>query len=225
MRLADYFIPFFAALRQFQRAPADDAATLATRLEQLVSTARSQAHSAEFATEDFDNALFAAAAWADESLFALDWPGRTEWQRHLLQKRYFDTTSAGVAFFSRLESLTPQQTSVREVYYLCLAMGYAGRYGYDQNHKALKDIRQQNLQLLLQGADGLPGEAGRLLFPDGYAIKSSLTDSKNRNSQRRRPSFMTLLLIFGPLLALGLLYGIYHMTLWQMVNTILPQIQ
>ncbi len=224
MRLSDCFIPVLAAVRQFQRAPAGDAAALAAQLDPLIAAARNKARDAGFADADIEAAWFAVAAWADESLLALDWHDTIEWQRRLLQKRYFNTASAGVEFFSRLESLNTGQLAVREVYYLCLAMGFAGRYGYDRNQQALEDIKRQNLQLLLQGDDGMPGEAGRLLFPDGYAVGSPLSGFKTRGSPRRqRLSPLTLSALLLPLVALIGLYGAYHAIIWQMVNTILPQ--
>ncbi|HTN67408.1 MAG TPA: DotU family type IV/VI secretion system protein [Burkholderiaceae bacterium] len=224
MRLSDCFIPVLATVRQFQRAPAGDAAALAAQLDPLIADARNKARDAGFTDANIEAAWFAVAAWVDESLLALDWHDTIEWQRRLLQKRYFNTASAGVEFFSRLESLNVGQLAVREVYYLCLAMGFAGRYGYDRNQKALEDIKRQNLQLLLQGDDGMPGEAGRLLFPDGYAAGSPLSGAQKRGNLRRwRLSALTLSTLVLPLVALIALYGIYHAVIWQMVNTILPQ--
>jgi len=230
MRLVNCFIPFFALLQQFQRQPGGDAATLSAQLDAAIADARRNAQDADHAAADVDDALFAVCAWADEILIAANWSGAALWQRTLLQRRYFNISNAGVAFFTRLENLGPQRLPVREVYYLCLGMGFAGRYGYDRNQKALTDIKSANLELLLQGDDGLPGEAGRLMFPDGYgAALSTLSPEPGapRKSVVRRGwklSTLTLGALMVPVGVLLVLYGIYHENVSQLVNAILPQI-
>ncbi len=223
MRLSDCLVPVLAAVRQFQRTPDGDAATLAARLDRLIAGARRQAREHGYPESDVEAALFAVAAWTDESLLALDWSGASEWQRHLLQKRYFDTGSAGIAFFSRLEQLDHQQSQVREVYFLCLALGFVGRYGYEGNQNALDELKNRQLHALLEGEDGLPGEAGRLLFPGGYG--SGLPAARQSGGWRRRVPMFVLAALLLPLAALLALYGAYHAVLWQAVTSILPHIQ
>jgi len=222
MRLSDCLVSVFAAVRQFQRAPDGDAATLAARLDRLIASARQQAREHGYAEADIETALFAVAAWADESLLALDWNDAREWQRHLLQKRYFNTASAGIAFFTRLEQLDQQQNQVREIYFLCLALGFVGRYGYEGNRHALDELKDRQLYALLQGEDSLSGEAGRLLFPGGYA---SGQPARPTGGWRRRIPLFTLGALLLPLVVLLALYGAYHTVLWQTANTLLPHIQ
>jgi len=222
MRLSDCLVPVLATVRQFQRAPEGDAATLAARLDRLIASARRQAREHGYAEADVETALFAVAAWADESLLALEWNGALEWQRHLLQKRYFNTANAGIAFFTRLEQLDQQQNQVREIYFLCLAMGFVGRYGYEGNRAALDELKDRQLHALLQGEDNLSGEAGRLLFPGGYV---SGQPARPAGGWRRSIPLFTLGALLLPLAALLALYGAYHTVLWQTVNTLLPHIQ
>ena len=224
MKLVDCFIPFLALLRQFQRQPGGDAATLAAQLDGAIADARRTAHDAGYAGADIEEALFAVAAWADEILIAANWSGAAEWQRRLLQRRYFNISNAGVAFFSHLDALGERQLQVREVYYLCLGMGFAGRYGYDRNQKALTDVKRANLELLLQDDDGLPGEAGRLMFPDGYGAQLTEEMPRKKPARRRQVSSLTLSALLIPLLVLAVLYGVYHVIIWQLVDAILPQI-
>lgn len=231
MRLVNCFIPFCARLQAFQRQtsgdPASDsAAAMSAQLDALIAEARRNAHDAGHLDADVEQALFALAAWADEILIAANWPGAAQWQRSLLQRRYFNISNAGIAFFERLETLGPQQLPVREVYYLCLGMGFAGRYGYDRNQKALTDIKRANLALLLQGDDGLPGEAGRLMFPDGYGVFPADSAASRKPGVHWRRKFSTLALNVSliPLAILAILYGLYHVAVWEMVNAILPHI-
>jgi type VI secretion system protein ImpK len=227
MRLVDCFIPLLAQIRQFQRQPGGDAVALSAQLDAAVAQARRSGHDAGHIEADIEEALFAVLALADEVIIAADWLGRSEWQRRLLQRRYFGISNAGVSFYTRLESISNDRLAVREVYFLCLGLGFAGRYGYDRNQKALTDIRRANLDLLLRGEDGLPGEAGKLLFPDGYGAALQPEDPARRVVRSRRRwkfSSFTFNALLIPVVVLLVLYGIYHTIIWQLVNTLLPQI-
>jgi type VI secretion system protein ImpK len=221
MKLVDCFVPFFALVRQFQLQPGGDAAELASRLDALIASARQQARTAGYADADAEEALFAAAAWADEVVQACSWAGAADWQRRLLQRRYFNVGNAGMAFFERLDKLTSEQLDVREVYGLALSLGFAGRYGYDRNQKALTDIKRANLDMLL--GDGMAVDPDRPIFPDGYgAAPGGAPTGKQR--ARRRVSLLAMTLLI-PLLVLVVLYGVYYAVIWQLVDAILPQIR
>ncbi|MGN6580343.1 MAG: DotU/TssL family secretion system protein [Bordetella sp.] len=225
MKLIDCFIPFFALVRHFQSAPEGDAAALSARLDGMVNDARNRSRDAGYADADIDEALFAAAAWADETLIAASgWSSAADWQRHLLQRRYFSVSNAGVAFFERLGRLAPERTAVREVYGLALGLGFAGRYGYDRNQKALTDIKRATLTALLEGDDVLPGDGNLLMFPDGYG--ALLDEAGARKGGARRPSLsrFTWGALLAPLAMLLAMYGIYHFTVWRLVVSLLPQI-
>jgi type VI secretion system protein ImpK len=72
---------------------------------------------------------FALAAFVDETVLAGGFPLREEWERYPLQLEYFKEALAGNKFFERLDWLIKQgETDVVEVYYLCLLLGFKGRY-------------------------------------------------------------------------------------------------
>ncbi|TDV28724.1 type VI secretion system protein ImpK [Paraburkholderia caballeronis] len=232
MRLLNCFIPFFAQLRAFAQQPSGDAATAAARLDASIAAVRLAAADAGYGETDVDDALFAAVAWADEVLLTLPWDGAAQWQRQLLQRRYFNVSNAGVAFFARLDQLAAQRLDVREVYCLCLGLGFGGRYAYDRNQKALTDIKRSNFALLLQGDDGLPGEAGQLLFPDGYGTLPEQAAPSARGIWRAwlrprgrggRLSF-TVGAVLVPVAVLLVLFGVYHLVIALSVGALLPQI-
>lgn len=224
MQLADCLIPLFAQVRAFVQAPSGDAQSLSAQLDNAIATARHRAHDAGYSAADVDEALLAVAAWADELLLSARWDGAPQWQRHLLQRRYFNLSNAGVAFYERLAQLTPAQLPVREVFYLCLALGFGGRYAYDRNQKALTDIKRTNLAMLLPDSD-LAASAHTLLFPDGYvAGESDAGRPSVRARFAKRFSGVTLTAILLPLFLLLALYGVYHYVVGQSVDTLLAQI-
>lgn len=229
MTLADIFIPLFAQVRAFARSPFGDASSLTAQLDGAIASARLRAHDAGIAQADIDEALFAFGTWADELLLTTRWDGAAQWQRHLLQRRYANVSNGGVAFYERLAQLTPAQLPVREVFYLCLALGFGGRYAYDRNQKTLTDIRRSNLAMLLPDADQLGASTRAFLFPDGYQTAG---DEATARGQSARPRFSgrfsftrgKLTAILLPLFLLALLSGVYHTVVAQSVESLLAQI-
>ena len=66
MPLVDYFIPLLAIIEEFKKAPRDDAAALAFRVDAQIELARRNAIDDGRTPEDFEAALFPAVAWVDE---------------------------------------------------------------------------------------------------------------------------------------------------------------
>lgn len=97
---------------------------------------------------DYDEARFAVCAWVDETILNMPWTHREEWLKYLLQSEHYGTTKAGEEFFDRLNILRPEQAAVREVYYLCLALGFIGRYCAPGDEMLLDQLRRSNLRLL-----------------------------------------------------------------------------
>lgn len=226
MTLADCCIPLIAYIRQFQREPAGDADTVAQRIDQLIAETRRVGRERGFSDAAVQAALFAVVAWADEVLLAAHWSGAGDWPRRLLQKRYFNVTNAGVAFFTRLDALTAQQRQVREVYFLCLSLGFAGRYAYERNPKALDDIKRHNLKVLLQDIRRPAGGDLQMLFPEGYADGRAADEPKDEERRLRWGfSSLTLSAVLTPLLLLAVLYTVYHVIIWKMVDDLLPLVK
>lgn len=228
MHLVDCFIPVMAFVRHFQTQPLGDAASVQQQVDALIVDAKRKAQDNGFKDADAAEALFAVAAWADEMMLAAAWPGAEGWKRQLLQRRYFNVSNAGVAFFSRMDGLDAQQLEVREVYFFCLCLGFAGRYGYDRTPATLADIKNAALKQLVQSGDVLYGEAGQMMFPDAYAAASrpkNGADGKPNHRWGWKASSLTVSVLLVPLIVVALLYGVYHLIIWQSVNALMMQIK
>ena len=59
-------------------------------------------------------------------------------------------------FFKKLNSIGPHQRDVREVYYICLAMGFAGQYCNEGDDYLLEQLKTSNLKVLSGGSMGVP---------------------------------------------------------------------
>ena len=232
MKLVDAFIPVLAVVRQFALAPDQDAPGMAARLQPLLAQAQHDALAIGATEDDVRQALFAVAAWVDETLSTCDWPQAAGWQRHLLQRQFFNLSNAGVAFFDRLAQLGDTQADVQEVYVLCLSMGFTGRYGHGAHDghgdavRALADIRLRAMRHVLAQASarGLPAaEAAALVFP-GVELK---TPEGVGTAPRRRfaLSRLSALVLTVPVLVLCGLYLVFFLVLRHEVHAILPLIR
>jgi type VI secretion system protein ImpK len=79
--------------------------------------------------EQLQNAKFALAAFVDETILA--GPLKQAWEKYPLQLEYFHEALGGIKFFDRLDSLLKRaetEADVIEVYYLCLLLGFKGKY-------------------------------------------------------------------------------------------------
>ncbi|SMC22812.1 type VI secretion system protein ImpK [Andreprevotia lacus DSM 23236] len=218
MRLSDAFVKPLAYTRLFLNAPDADEAAFRQRIEQQLSEARLAATDSGAERSDIENAMFAAVAWIDETVMCSEWEGADLWRRRPLQKTYFNTTKAGVEFFSRLETLRNEEVAVREVFFLCLSLGFKGRYSADGGRFLLDEIKARELKLLL-GRDAAL-ESDFVLFPEAYAQIVAAPAKK-----RWRLTRSTLLWGGIPLLVLTILYTVFAFVLSNQVNDFLRLVQ
>jgi type VI secretion system protein ImpK len=130
---------------------------------------------------DLDDAKYAIVAFIDEQLFRAPWPGRQQWMLEPLQFVYFNENTAGEGFFARLEALEkePSRLHVLQIYYLCLALGFQGKYAV-RGGDGLAAVLDQLSGTL---ARALP--QGETLSPHGAA-----TDAARGRARREAPVLM-----------------------------------
>ncbi|KTC61691.1 MULTISPECIES: type IVB secretion system protein IcmH/DotU [Pseudomonas syringae group genomosp. 2] len=95
-----------------------------------------QARSANYSVDQVKDAQYALCAFLDESVLR---SGDNDMRRHFemepLQFRYFGVHLAGEGFFEKIELLradVKKNLDVLEVYHLCLALGFEGKFGLGQ---------------------------------------------------------------------------------------------
>jgi type VI secretion system protein ImpK len=116
------------------RQPVTDAETFRHYVREALKAAAHQSRSvAGYGTEDVKMAVFAAVAFLDESILNSRNPIFADWPRKPLQEEMFGHHIAGEVFFRNLDGLlarddSPVLADVLEVYYLCMLLGFAGRY-------------------------------------------------------------------------------------------------
>ncbi|MCW5980968.1 MAG: DotU family type IV/VI secretion system protein [Bryobacteraceae bacterium] len=98
-----------------------------------IKFADQQAKTQGYTEDDIRLAVFAIVAFLDETILNLRQPVFKDWVRKPLQEELFGRHVAGETFFENLQQLlgrrdTPELADLLEVYYLCLLLGYLGRY-------------------------------------------------------------------------------------------------
>jgi type VI secretion system protein ImpK len=98
-----------------------------------VKSAEQHAKSRAYTDEDIRLGVFAVIAFLDESILNLRKPVFKDWVRRPLQEELFGRHIAGEIFFDNLNQILGRRDSeetadLLEVYYLCLLLGYLGKY-------------------------------------------------------------------------------------------------
>jgi len=179
-------------------------------IHRLLAESEAQLDRGMISRDDFDQARFAVCAWVDEAILNSRWLQKNRWLNDQLQRSHYHTAEAGEQFFERLNGLGPRQREVREVYYLCLALGFAGRYCHPEDAFPLEQIRVASLKLLVGDAAALASLDRGELFPEAYP-KSDLEPGQPQGRPGSR--FGKAIWLAAPVLLFCLLYLVYHFAL------------
>jgi type VI secretion system protein ImpK len=213
MHLTDCFMELVAYLVYFQRTAAKKQPSYEqTRADilRLLSQSEHGLKKGLFAQEDYDQARFVVCAWVDETILNSAWNQKSTWQTEQLQRTYYSVTDAGKTVFERLNTVGLHQRDVREVYYLCLALGFTGRYCQPGDEILLEQLKTSNLKLLIGASVGLPSLERMELFPDAQSAEAV---NVGPGKQRFRFSVFSLVALTAPVVLFLLLLLIYRFTL------------
>jgi len=213
MHLTDCFMDLVAYVTYFlktaaaKQPPFDQ---VRADVNRLLNQSESSLKQGLFSQEDYDRTRFAICAWVDEALLSSSWNFKGQWQREQLQRLYYQTTEAGEEFFEKLNGLGLHQRDVREVYYLCLALGFMGRYCHKGDEVLLDQLKTSNLKLLVGSSVGLPSLERTELFPEAHPTESAELGPQQRQSHF---SIASMVALGAPVVLFGLLYLIYRFAL------------
>jgi type VI secretion system protein ImpK len=224
MHLTDCFIDLMAYVVYFLKSAAikrPPYEQVKADVSRLFSQSENFLKKGLFSQEDYDLARFAICAWVDEAILSSPWDHKGLWQREQLQRLYYHTTEAGEEFFERLNALGFHQREVREVYYLCLALGFMGRYCHPGDEVLLNQLKTSNLRMLMGSSMGPPSLERVELFPEAYPKETAPIGHKKR---RFDFSLSTLLWLAGPILLFGLLFWIYKFALNSIADNFLKTV-
>ena len=225
MRLSDCFVElvvYVAYLLNTMDKKKPDFDHVKTNIQRLISESQNKINEGGFSLEDYDMARFAVFAWIDEAILSSSWHDKNRWQTDQLQRIYYQTTDAGEIFFDRLNSIGPHQRDVREVYYLCLALGFEGRYCHEGDEYLLDQLITSNLKVLTGSSMSLPSLEKGELFAEAYPSESREIEAW-KSKWRLAP--FTLLCIGFPVALYCFLFVIYQFILGNIGSNLMGAVQ
>lgn len=99
-------------------------------------------------------AKFGLASFVDETVLTNNFPLKEEWEKYPIQLEYFGEQLAGNKFYDKLEAMLRQidvtQDAV-EVYYVCMLLGFKGRYAVYEHDKLLATMQRTADELVKIG--------------------------------------------------------------------------
>jgi type VI secretion system protein ImpK len=172
-----------------------------------------------WSTDNYKQSRFAICAWIDELIMNSSWDYRQEWQKDLLQTEYYRTTNAGEEFFERLAELHPEHRHVREIFHLCLCLGFKGRYCWDEDQPKLNDIIRNNYTFLPEPFIEVRDLTVEKLIPEAYEDRP---DIELPPPKRRTPlSLKAIGLFFAlPPVIFILLFLLYRFILGSILDNV-----
>ena len=132
-------------------------------------------------TDNYFEAQYVMAAFADDVFIHLDWEGRRAWTSNLLESTLFQSHVAGEMFFEKLDHLLrerdPADRSLAAIYLSALSLGFRGKYHGLNDHGKLRRYRHELFTFVFRQPPDLTSDA-KVAFPDSYV--SNLRKEKRK---------------------------------------------
>ena len=124
---------------------------------------------------------YALTAFADEVILSSGWKYASQWEKELLEQKFFGTNVAGDRFFELVGRLDEAPREVVAIYYFCLALGFRGHFSPDDER--LQSLKAGLLAKLQRGKT----EAADILIRQGYFTSPARTSPAGRLWRWRAP--------------------------------------
>lgn len=151
----------------------------------------------------------------DEAVMGQQWGGHSEWSANSLLAHFHSETWGGEKVFTLLSTLETEPQRYRDILefiYLCLCMGFSGRYRVTaQGHSELMSVIRRLYHTLYPQPQTLP-----------LAFHLDSDNQKSRYHLRRQIPLSGLFIVFC--LILTGIFGIYHYWLDQQTQDVLQQL-
>jgi type VI secretion system protein ImpK len=196
---------------RFGRQAVSSAETFRAQIRQALQAAGQDAMSRGYPQADVQLALYAVVAFVDESVLNCRQTAFADWPRLPLQEELFGGHVAGESFFENLQRVleradSRQTADLLEVFYLCLLLGYRGRYAVSSKGE-LRTLMGQAQQKIQRVRGGSPSLSPNWAPPPEASLPPGIDRWARRLGWTALVSFITAMLLFG-IFKLGLISGI-----------------
>ncbi|MFQ5506254.1 MAG: DotU family type IV/VI secretion system protein, partial [Planctomycetota bacterium] len=164
LRLSDFCSKTFLFLTTFQRRAGRtkmDPAWVRQRLLEIFREQEQRAQQSPQIYELYKRASYLLVVTADDIILGADWEGADGWE--LLETELFQSRIGGTRFFELRKEPVYGGQELLEIFYLCLALGFKGKY-YGKGEEELAEIRQE-IYLSLEGKSE---DLATPITPDAY---------------------------------------------------------
>lgn len=159
-------------------------------------------------TDNYFEAQYVMAAFADDVFIHLDWEGKRAWTSNLLESALFQSHVAGEMFFEKLDRLLrdhdPADKSLAAVYLTALSLGFRGKYHGLNDHGKLRRYRQELFAFIFRQPSDLDNQS-KIAFPDSYV--HNLRKEKRKKLANPRVWLAVLALVLATYIAVS--HGIW----------------
>jgi len=194
---------FSLAFSLQKEAEKSDAETIYLKFDHAFAELDTKAQRADIPLDNVRLAKYALAAFIDEKVLTSNLAIKDAWSSKPLQLKYFDDFSAGEEFYNKLELLrhttSPGKIDALEVYYLCLALGFKGKYG-DKRGEERRMILMDQIKTEIYSARG---NDGSVLSPQWNAPAAVQATAGAGDGRRKLPLWLM------PTAALALVVVVY----------------
>ncbi|MGA1989234.1 MAG: DotU family type IV/VI secretion system protein [Candidatus Sulfotelmatobacter sp.] len=172
---------FTAVVRlRYNRQAVQDADTFRAQMRQALRVADQEARAHGCSPEDVNQVIFGVVAFLDESVLGSGNPVFANWPRLPLQAELFGHQLAGEMFFQELQKALNRPDShetadLLEVYYLCLLLGFKGRYAAGGDLRSIMAAVQEKIRRVrgpmgpLSPRGAIPADAVRPVHSDRWS--------------------------------------------------------
>ena len=169
---------FTAVVRlRYNRQAVLDAETFRAQMRQALRVAEQEARSRGCSAEDVKHVIYAVVAFLDESVLTSRNPVFANWPRRPLQEELFGDQLGGERFFQELQkslirSDSQETADLLEVYYLCMLLGFNGRYAAGGDLRSVMAATQEKIRRTrgpigaLSPRGAIPADAVRVVQTD-----------------------------------------------------------
>lgn len=131
-----------------------DVVTLRRRVMAAIRQFDADLRQAGVAPEDIRKAQYGLCALIDETVLSTPWGFQSEWSTEPLQITLFGKGIGGEFFYEILRDALRYPSgniNLLELYYVCLSLGYKGRYGRERDGgRALENIKLEVYRVILR---------------------------------------------------------------------------
>lgn len=172
---------FTAVVRlRYNRQAVQDAEAFRAQMRQALRVADQDARTRGASPEDVKQVIMAVVAFLDESVLSSGNPVFANWPRLPLQAELFGHQLLGEVFFQELQKNLSRNDSaeaadVLEVFYLCLLLGFKGRYAAGGDLRSIMGAIQEKIRRVrgpagpLSPRGAIPADAVRLVQSDRWS--------------------------------------------------------